>query len=110
MKSFAALVVSVAALDENDLKFAQFLAKYNKQYRDIEEYQMRKANFMFIEAEIIRLNSSQKYSTHSHNFMSDFTREEYNRLQGLKDVPPPDLLKFPTYIGSSANQMPMDLN
>ena len=71
---------------------------------------MRKANFMFIEAEIVRLNSSQKYSTHAHNWMSDFTREEYNRLQGLKDVPPPDLSKFPTYKGSGANQMPMDLN
>jgi hypothetical protein len=103
MKSFAAFVVAVAALDENDLKFAQFLAKYNKQYRDMEEYQMRKANFMFTEAEIVRLNSSQKFSTHAHNFMSDFTSEEYNRLLGLKDIPPPDLSKFPTYRGSSAN-------
>jgi hypothetical protein len=39
-----------------------------------------------MEAEIIRHNATQKSSVHGHNFLSDFTAEEYSRMLGLKNV------------------------
>ena len=56
-----------AAIDTNDLKFVQFLSKFSKNYSTMEEYTMRKQAFLFIDSEILRLNTSQDKSFHAHN-------------------------------------------
>ena len=93
MRSFFAAAfagaVSATAMDQNDFKFMRFIVEYGKEYATVEEYNMRKENFMFMDAEIVRHNREQTTSTHGHNFMSDWTREEYQKLLGLKNQPLP---------------------
>jgi len=50
---------------------------------------MRKDNFMFMEAEIARINAEQNTHVAGHNFLSDYTREEYRAMLGLKNMPKP---------------------
>ena len=47
-----------AAIDSNDLKFVQYLSKFNKNYSTMEEFLMRRQAFIFIDSEIIRLNTT----------------------------------------------------
>ena len=47
---------------------------------------MRQSKFLFIDAEIVRLNQNST-SVHGHNFMSDWTHDEYVKLLGLKTKP-----------------------
>jgi hypothetical protein len=60
-------VFANAAIEANDLKFVQYLSKFSKNYSTMEEYFMRKQVFIFIDEEIIRLNSTQDKSFHAHN-------------------------------------------
>ena len=71
---------TAAMLTENDLKFVNFIAKHNKNYNTMEEYNGRKARFLEIDAEINRLNTSQTSSRHAHNSMSDWTQEEFQSI------------------------------
>ena len=110
MKTLAAALVACAAtavmLDENDLKFVQYMAEHDKNYTSMEEYNIRKARFLELDAEIERLNSSQSDSRHAHNFMSDMTHDE---IQGflLKNVQAPDTSKHP-YVPPQTNSTPPD--
>jgi predicted transcriptional regulator len=92
MKSFAAALVACTAtavmLDENDLKFVQFMTEHAKEYNSMGEYNLRKARFLEINAEIERLNSSQSDSRHAHNFLSDRTHDEMKTLLMLNSKPP----------------------
>ena len=60
MRSYFALAlacaVSATTMDHNEYKFMRYVVEYNKEYSTIEEYNMRKANFLFMDAEIARLN------------------------------------------------------
>ena len=90
MKSFLALAlagaVSATSMDSNDYKFMNFVVTHSKEYATVEEYNLRKANFMAMDAEIIRINQSQATHVAGHNHLSDWTREEYQNLLGLKNM------------------------
>jgi C1A family cysteine protease len=92
MKSFFALTFAASAsalLDENDVKFMKYIVEFGKEYKSVEEFNMRKENFLFMEAEIARHNAEQSTSFHAHNYLSDYTREEYRAMLGLKNVAKP---------------------
>ena len=94
MRSFFALAfagaVSATAMDQNDYRFMQFIVEHSKEYATVEEYNVRKANWMFMDSEIVAINQSQATHVAGHNFLSDFSREEYTKMLGLKNMPKPD--------------------
>ena len=77
MKTFFTLafagVISATAMDSNDYQFIKYIAEHSKQYESVDEYLMRKANYLNIDKEIIRINESNTTSTVGHNFFSDWT-------------------------------------
>lgn len=93
MRSFAiAALVAVAQankVSQEHFDFVGFISKHGKSYKDIEEYNMRYNAFTKIDKEIRHLNVTQKSSRHGHNFMSDFTHEEYSKRLGLKNMAKP---------------------
>ena len=101
MKSFFALAlagaVSATTMDSNDYQFINFVVTHNKEYATVEEYNLRKANYMAMDAEIIRINQSQATHVAGHNHLSDWTREEYQNLLGLKNQPKPDRSNRPVH-------------
>jgi hypothetical protein len=60
MKSFFALAfagaVSATVMDSDDYRFMSFIVEHSKEYTTVEEYNLRKSNYMFMDAEIIRIN------------------------------------------------------
>ena len=81
MKALATLAIGAAAsIDISDLKFAQFIAKYGKQYASMEEYLLRKSYFMELDREIERLNAANLGSRHGHNHFSDLSDLEYRQM------------------------------
>jgi KDEL-tailed cysteine endopeptidase len=103
MRSFLAAAlagaVSATAMDQNDFKFMRYIVEHGKEYATVEEYNMRKENFLFMDAEIARINREQTTSVHGHNFLSDWTREEYSKLMGLKNMPKPERGNGPVWTG-----------
>ena len=93
MQNFVALALMGAAsarvMTEQDFDFIQYIAKHNKNYKSVEEYIMRKANFDALTVEINHLNSIQSSSVHGHNKFSDWTKAEYESILGLKNMPEP---------------------
>ncbi len=92
MRALAAITlagaVSAADINANDLKFLRYIVEHNKDYKTFEEFTMRQAIFLNMDKEIERLNQNST-SVHGHNFLSDWTREEYQMLLGLKNMPKP---------------------
>jgi hypothetical protein len=94
MRTFAASLLSAATarlMTETDFEFLNFVAHHNKNYATVEEFNMRAAVFAETHAEIAKLNQSEQ-SSHAHNKFSDYTREEYRQLLGLKnmEIPTPN--------------------
>ena len=62
MRSFFALAlagaVSATLMDSDDYRFISFIVEHSKEYATVEEYNLRKSNFMFMDAEIVRINQS----------------------------------------------------
>lgn len=62
MRTFAAAAlfgaVSATKMEANDYKFMSFIVEHNKEYATIEEYNMRKANFLWMDAEVVRHNQN----------------------------------------------------
>ena len=81
MRTFFAIAlagaVSAAVMDSNDFKFMHYIVQHSKEYTSLEEYNMRKANYLYMDAEIVKINQSNSTWTAGHNFMSDYSREEY---------------------------------
>ena len=94
MRTFAAAAlaaaVSATAMEANDYKFMRFLVDHNKEYKTVEEYNMRKDIYNNLDAEIVKLNRSNGTSNHGHNKFSDYTREEYRAMLGLRNMPKPE--------------------
>jgi len=91
MRTFAAALLSAATarvMTETDFEFINFVAQHNKNYGTVEEFNMRAAVFAETHAEIAALNNSET-SVHGHNKFSDFTREEYRKMLGLKNIEMP---------------------
>jgi cathepsin L len=92
-------------MSSNDFKFMRYIVEHNKEYKSTEEYSMRKENFDFIDAEIVHLNRSNGTSRHGHNKFSDFTREEYTAMLGLKNMPKP-VKKGESFKATNTNAVP----
>jgi len=86
-----AAVATATIMNETDFAFVQYIAKFNKTYASMAEFNERLANFQFMHTEIKRLNSENSTTTHGHNKFSDMTREEYRSMLGLKNQPAPKL-------------------
>jgi hypothetical protein len=115
MKSFLALAlagaVSATTMNQDDYKFMRYIVEHNKEYNTIEEFNMRKSNFLFMDAEIARLNTmANATSVHGHNYLSDYTRAEYQKLLGLKNVPLPDRTNEPELEATNVVGLPTSVN
>ena len=115
MRSFLALAlagaVSATTMHQNDYKFMRWIVEHNKEYSTIEEFNMRKSNFLFMDAEIARLNQEiNATSVHGHNHLSDLTRQEYQALLGLKNMPLPDRTGRPIMETSNLVGLPTSVN
>jgi hypothetical protein len=73
----------------NDFEFISYIAKHNKSYKSLEEFNSRKANYGAITIEINHLNSIKSSSKHGQNKFSDRTMAEYESILGLKNIPEP---------------------
>eukprot|EP00354_Favella_ehrenbergii_P000400 CAMPEP_0170471516 /NCGR_PEP_ID=MMETSP0123-20130129/13714_1 /TAXON_ID=182087 /ORGANISM="Favella ehrenbergii, Strain Fehren 1" /LENGTH=386 /DNA_ID=CAMNT_0010739199 /DNA_START=89 /DNA_END=1249 /DNA_ORIENTATION=- len=74
-----------------DFEFASYMAKHGKVYRDIEEYEKRKALFSEMDQFIRTQNSnSRKGAKLGHNKFSDMTKSERAAKAGLKASPKRD--------------------
>ena len=84
-------VVSATIMNMEDYKFIKYIVKFNKEYNTIEEFNMRKLNFLLTDAEIARLNARvNATSVHGHNHFSDLSDTEFKSRIGLKDIRLPD--------------------
>lgn len=106
MRSFFALALAGAAsatvMEQNDFEFMNYVVKHSKAYSTVEEFNMRKANFKAIDEEIVAINNQNLTHTVGHNFLSDMTKAEKDKLLGLKNMPLPDLSNA-TRVGADEN-------
>jgi len=65
-------------------EYVQFMAKFAKDINTVEEFNMRHAIFAQVDLEISAHNSMPANYTLGHNQFSDWTREEYGNLLGLR--------------------------
>ena len=111
MKCFFAMAIAgcavAAKVDRNDIEFIGYLAKYNKDYNSMDQYNMRKDRYMETGAEIERLNSSQTSSRHGHNKFSDWTKAEWQAIL-LENYTPSDPGQFKQYEPRQSNGAPPD--
>lgn len=92
MKAFAAALlaaVSSAKLLDGQTAFMSYIAEFGKNYKDLDEFNIRFERFEAMEEEIRHLRLTQKSSKHGHNFLSDWTLAEKDMLLGLKNMPLP---------------------
>jgi len=90
MRTLAASLLAAfasAKINQTDLDFINYMAKFGKSYNDLEEFNLRAAMFAKFDAEIKEINARETTSVHGHNFLSDWTAEEKTRLMGLKNMP-----------------------
>ena len=92
MKYFAAAMVgAVSALTETEFAFLNYVTEFGKEYKTIEEYQMRLENFKTAQMEIIAHNESGEHTyTLGHNQFSDWSREEYLSILTHREMPEED--------------------
>ena len=57
----AALASATAAISADELEFANYVARFNKVYEDIEEFAMRFENFLYWHRVINEHNYSNEY-------------------------------------------------
>jgi cathepsin L len=92
MRTFAAAILASAVsakMLDNSTAFMDFIAQHGKDYKDLNEYNMRLELFNKMDEVIRHLRITQKSSTHGHNHLSDWTAEEREGLLGLKNMPAP---------------------
>ena len=113
MRSFLALALIIAGvfsatnMNPDDYKFMRYIVEHNKEYNTIEEFNMRKLNFLFMDAEIAMLNAKvNSTSVHGHNYLSDYTRAEYQKLLGHKDIRLLNRSKKPMLLASNDDGLP----
>ena len=84
--AFAALVSAAAALSADELEFANYVARFNKVYEDMEEFAIRFKRFLYWHRVINEHNYSNesKNFTLGHNQFSDWSNEEYAAILTLK--------------------------
>jgi C1A family cysteine protease len=97
-------------MDQNDYQFMNFIVTHGKEYATLEEYNLRKANYVYMDSEIVKINQSQTTHVAAHNFLSDWTREEYQNLLGLKNMPKPDRSNRPVHKVDESVAAPTSVN
>ena len=90
MKSFATALLTASATafySSRDVYHMAYLAKYNKVYDTVEEFNMRKEIFLANDEKIEAINSDEKQTFKAaHNKFSDWTKEEFESILGLKNT------------------------
>ena len=71
-------------MTQADYDFINFVSEHQKSYGTVAEFNFRKEQFATAQAEINELNAENGTATYGHNFMSDWTHEEYKKLLGYK--------------------------
>ena len=88
MKSFFALAFAGAAsaevLSAEFLQFIDYVAKFNKTYETVEDFDFRKEQWLKTHAFIQENNNSGATHTAGHNKFSDWSEEEFKAIQGLR--------------------------
>jgi len=84
MKSFAFAAVAgiTSALNSAEFEYMQYVAKFNKQSNDVDEFQVRMANFAIVDKFIQEHNSTNATHTAGHNQFSDWSHAEYKSILG----------------------------
>jgi cathepsin L len=113
MKSFAALalasVASATVMNNNDYYFMRYIVEFNKGYDTVEEFNMRKANFIKAHEEIAELNQQNTNLSVAHNKFSDWTEEEYKKMLGLRNMSLPNIQGEEMH-ESNMNSLPASVN
>ena len=82
--TFAALASAVTAISGDELEFANYAARFNKVYEDIEEFAVRLENFVYWHRVINEHNSSNGPNFNlGHNQFSDWSNKEYAAILTL---------------------------
>merc|ERR1719491_684168 len=90
MKTFVASALlgalsSAEVLSAEFMHFIDYVAKYNKTYGSVEDFDFRLEQFLRTHAFIEEINNSATEThTAGHNKFSDWTEEEFKAIQGLK--------------------------
>jgi len=84
MKSFAFAAVAgiTSALNSAEFEYMQYVAKYNKQSNDVDEFQVRMSNFAIVDKFIQEHNNTHATHVAGHNQFSDWSHAEYKSLLG----------------------------
>ncbi len=84
MKSFAFAAVAgvTSALNSAEFEYMQYVAKFNKQSNDVEEFQVRMANFANTDKFVKEHNASNSTHVAGHNQFSDWSHAEYKAMLG----------------------------
>ena len=92
MKASALATIAAVAvateLPKGDFEFMRYVAKFNKSYQTVEEYQHRLNQYLKIDEYIKKVNAPGSGYTHTaaHNRFSDYTPEEFSKMMTLRNV------------------------
>jgi hypothetical protein len=92
MKHFAYILTATSVVanplkdGENQGKFMEYMAQYNKSYDTREEFGEHMVNFVAMDDYIASVNMEGSEYTHQagHNKFSDWSRSEFKKLMGAK--------------------------
>ncbi len=108
MKTFAAslMIGAATALTTSELSYMSHLATYTRAIATAEEFEARLANFMAVDEFIRETNAANNTYTVGHNHLSDWSREEYGSLLGLRHT----ALKYDGVFTPSNYEVPASVN
>jgi cathepsin L len=102
MKTFAFAAIAGLAAAEMTAEmtnYMNYISQYEKSYDSMEDFYGRFQLFQKTEANLAKLNSKNSQATFGHNAFSDWTRQEYMSMLGLRYEETPAEL----YINKDAN-------
>ena len=109
MKSFAFAITlgAVSAVSTVDFEYMNYIARFNKQSNDLEEFNSRREAFEEADAFIQSHNASTSNYTVGHNKFSDWFPHEVKVLMGYREGPD-YVSKEPTLLDASMNADSVD--
>jgi cathepsin L len=97
-------------MNNNDYLFMRYIVEFNKEYDTVEEFNMRKANFVKAHEEIMELNNQNGSLSVRHNKFSDYTEKEYQKMLGLRNMALPNIQGVEQHEYSESNALPETVN